>query len=126
EFVTVDELTQRMRLNGDAPDPKVLERALKAGFLVDLGGGRFEVPSPTLFRAGEELRSLGVPARTLVAVLEEIERSSSRIAQSFVRLFLDQVWRPFADRGQPEEEWPAVRGALEQLRPLALDAAMAV
>src|SRR5438067_13604196 len=33
EFVTADELVQRMRLEGDAPDPKVLERALKAGFL---------------------------------------------------------------------------------------------
>src|SRR3954471_680547 len=54
EFITVEQLTERLRLNGDQPDPKVLGRALKSGFLVDLGGGRFEVPSPTLFRAGEQ------------------------------------------------------------------------
>ncbi|MFL5895407.1 MAG: MerR family transcriptional regulator [Thermoleophilaceae bacterium] len=126
EFVTIDELTGRLKLQTEPPDPKLLDRAVKAGFLVDLGEGRYEVPSPTLFRAAEELRDLGVPSRTLVAVLEEIERSSRSIAQSFVRLFLDQVWRPFADRGQPDEEWPEVREALERMRPQAVDAVMAV
>src|SRR5690349_15239445 len=36
EFITVDQLAERLKLDGDEPDPKVLGRALKAGFLVDL------------------------------------------------------------------------------------------
>src|SRR3954449_1989632 len=48
EFVTAKELSARLGLDPDAPDPKMLERSIKAGFLVDLGEGRFEVPSPTL------------------------------------------------------------------------------
>jgi DNA-binding transcriptional MerR regulator len=126
DFITAEELVARLDLDADAPDPKLLTRAIAAGFLVDLGEGRFQVPSPTLFRAAEELRDLGVPAQTAIAVLEQIERSSQAIAKSFVRLFLDQIWRPFDDEGQPEEQWPAVRSALERVRPLAADAVMAV
>src|SRR4051794_28484362 len=60
ELVTAGELVERLNLPG-APDPRLLQRAVDAGFIVDLGEGRFEIPSPTLFRAAEELRTLGVP-----------------------------------------------------------------
>jgi DNA-binding transcriptional MerR regulator len=126
EFITGEDLFKRLQLDADAPDPKRLERAIRMGFLVDLGEGRFEVPSPTLFRAAEELRSLGIDADTALDVLEEIERGSRSIARAFVKLFVEQVWRPFADAGQAENEWPEVRNAIERLRPLATDAMMAV
>jgi DNA-binding transcriptional MerR regulator len=125
ELVTAEELAERLRLEG-APDPKLLQRAVETGFIVDLGEGRLELPSPTLFHAAEELRALGVPTETLIQVLEQIERASRAIARSFTKLFLEQVWRPFAEAGQPEEEWPAVREALERVRPLAGDAVLAV
>src|SRR3954451_1662745 len=124
EFITGEDLFKRLNL--DAPDPKRLERALNTGFLVDLGEGRFEVPSPTLFRAAEELRALGIDADTALDVLDEIERGSRSIARAFVRLFVEQVWRPFAASGQSEAEWPDVRNAIERMRPLATDAVMAV
>jgi DNA-binding transcriptional MerR regulator len=126
EFVTADELTRRLRLDPAAPNPKLLARAVKLGFLVDLGEGRFEVPSPTLFRAAEELRALGIDNATALDVLEEIARASRSIARAFVKLFLEEVWRPFADSGQGDSEWPNVRNAIERLRPLATDAVMAV
>lgn len=126
EFITAEDLFKRLQLDLDNPQPKRLARAAKMGFLVDLGEGRFEVPSPTLFRAAEELRSLGIDADTALDVLEEIERGSRSIARAFVTLFVEQVWRPFADGGQSENEWPDVRQAIERLRPLATDAVMAV
>jgi DNA-binding transcriptional MerR regulator len=126
EFVTAEELADRLGLDPAAPNPKLLERALRAGFLNDLGEGRFEVPSPTLFRAAEELRALGIDAETAVSTLEEIDRASRTISKTFVRLFVEQVWRPFSDAGHPESEWPAVRNAIERMRPLATDAVMAV
>jgi DNA-binding transcriptional MerR regulator len=125
EFITNEELLERLDM-ADAPDPRLLERAIKAGFLIDLGEGRLQVPSPTLLNAAEQLRSLGIPAATALEVLEQIERGSRSIARSFTKLFLEQIWRPFADAGQPEEEWPRVREALERLRPLATDAVLAV
>ena len=126
EFITAEELFERLDLDPEKPDPKRLERALGMGFLVDLGEGRFEIPSPTLFRAAEQLRALGIDADTALDVLEEIERGSRSIARAFVKLFVEEVWRPFAAAGQSESEWPDVRGAIERLRPLATDAVMAV
>jgi DNA-binding transcriptional MerR regulator len=126
EFITAEELFQRLDLDAGNPDPKRLARAIDTGFLIDLGEGRFEIPSPTLFRAAEELRSLGIDADTALDVLDEIERGSRSIARAFVGLFVEQVWRPFADSGQSESEWPDVRNAIERLRPLATDAVMAV
>ena len=124
EFINAEDLIKRLGL--DTPDPKRLQCALEMGFLVDLGEGRFEIPSPTLFRAAEELRSLGIDADTALDVLEEIERGSRSIARAFVKLFVEEVWRPFADAGQSENEWPVVRNAIERMRPLATDAVMAV
>jgi hypothetical protein len=43
-----------------------------------------------------------------------------------VQLFLEQVWTPFSDAGNPEEDWPEVAAALERLRPLASDTLLAV
>jgi DNA-binding transcriptional MerR regulator len=126
EFITANELFQRLRLDVDNPNPARLERAVKMGFLIDHGEGRFEIPSPTLFRAAEELRSLGIEADTALDVLDEIERGSRSIARAFVTLFVEQVWRPFGESGQSDSEWPDVRNAIERLRPLATDAVMAV
>jgi len=124
EFITAQELGERLRLEPATPNPKLLARAIDLGFLVDLGEGRFEVPSPTLFRAAEELRALGIDTATALDVLEEIQRASRSIARSFVKLFVEEVWHPFAS-GQSESDWPEVRNAIERLRPLATDAVMA-
>src|SRR3954470_10643519 len=126
EFITAEELAARLQLDQGVPNPKLLARALDLGFLVDLGEGRYEVPSPTLFRAAEELRALGIDTATALDVLDEIARSSRSIARAFVKLFVEEVWRPFADSGQGENDWPDVRNAIERLRPLATDAVMAM
>jgi DNA-binding transcriptional MerR regulator len=126
EFITAEDLVERLRLDPNQPNPKLLARAVDAGFLVDLGQGRFEIPSPTLFRAAEELRALGIGTETAVEVLEEIERASRSIARTFVKLFVEEVWHPFGDSGKAESQWPEVRRAIERLRPLATDAVMAV
>jgi DNA-binding transcriptional MerR regulator len=123
-FITTDELLERLALA--EPNPGLFDRALKAGFLVDLGEGQLQVPNPTLLHAAEELRALGISADTAMAVLEQIDRGSRSIARGFTKLFLEEIWRPFAEAGQPEEEWPRVREALERLRPLATDAVLAV
>src|SRR3954464_15019226 len=126
EFITAEDLTKRLQLDQDNPNPERLERAGRMGFLDQLGEGRFQIPSPPPFRAAEELRSLGIEADTALDVLEEIERGSRSIARAFVKLFVEQVWRPFAASGSSESEWPDVRNAIERMRPLATDAVMAV
>ena len=106
-------------------DDKATQRAVKLGIILPLGDDRFEVPSPTLLRAGAELEKLGIPIHTRLAVQEQIHRHTERVADAFVRLFVERVWKPFNDSGRPESEWPRVHAALDQLRPLATEALVA-
>jgi hypothetical protein len=55
-------------------------------------------------------------------VQEELLRNAEGVAKAFVRLFLEQVWKPFDAAGQPESEWPRVREALDAMVPIAHEA----
>jgi DNA-binding transcriptional MerR regulator len=124
EIIEAAELAERFA--GPDGDPKSLKRAEKLGVIVPLGEGRFEVPSPTLLRAGETLLGLGVPLDKALDVIEDVARSSESVADAFVKLFVERVWKPFDRSGQPETDWPAVLAALEQLRPLATEVLVAI
>src|SRR3954465_4380089 len=91
EFATAEDLAGRL---GAPLDLKGLRKAERLGLVRPLGDGRFEVPSPTLLRAGEELVALGIPLSRALAVAERIQRSSRQIADAFVRLFLEDVVGP--------------------------------
>jgi DNA-binding transcriptional MerR regulator len=110
---------------GGTIDRKLIERAERLGLLRPLGEGRYEVPSPTLYRAGQMVLALGVSPEMVLDVAEKIRRRSNAIADSFVQLFLEGVWKPFVAAGRPDDQWPQVREALERLRPLASDAVVA-
>lgn len=110
----------------DGGDPKALRRAEKLGIVVPLGEGRYEVPSPTLLRAGETLLGLGIPLDKALDVIESVSRQADSVADAFVQLFLERIWKPFDRAGQPEPDWPAVLAALEQLRPLATEVLVAI
>ena len=123
EVIDAAELAERF--GGPDGDPKALKRAEKLGVVVPLGAGRYEIPSPTLLRAGETLLGLGIPLEKSLDVIETVARQADSVADAFVKLFLDRVWKPFDRAGQPDTEWPAVLAALEQLRPLATEVLVA-
>ncbi len=113
------------RLGGDV-DPKLIVKAEKLGLVISIAEDCFEAPSPTLLAAGERLVGLGVPLDAALDMMGQLKRHTDRIAQNFVQIFLEYIWKPFDDAGRPETEWPAVRAALDQLRPLASEALIAV
>jgi len=115
--------TELAGLFGD--DPKALRRAEKLGMIVDLGDDSYEVPSPTLLRAGEEVVRLGVPLDSALRVVAQINSAAESVSAAFVRMFLEEIVRPFRQAGTPEEQWPKVRDALERVRPLASEALLA-
>jgi DNA-binding transcriptional MerR regulator len=112
------------RLGGEVP-PKLLTEAEKLGLVIPIAENCFEVPSPTLLAAGERLVSLGVPIQVALDTMDQLKRNTQRIAQAFVQMFLEFIWKPFDDAGRPESDWPAVRAALDQLRPLASETLVA-
>ena len=123
EVMDAAELAQRY---GPDADPRLLARAERLRLIVPLGEGRYEIPSPTLQRASDELTRLGVPIARQLDVVEQVRKQSQIVSDTFVKLFLEQVWKPFDRAGQPEEDWPRVNEALEHLRPLATETLVAV
>lgn len=123
EVLTLEEVEERL---GGPLEPKLLRKAERLGLVRPVDDERFEVPSPTMMRAGAELVSLGVPVSHVLAVGETINRHSQRIAEAYVRLFADDVLGGLERRGSRDpEEWERVREALERLRPLAEEALLA-
>ena len=105
-------------------DPKLIRKARELGIIRYLGDDRYEIPSPRLVRAGEDLVRLGIPLRHVLAVAEQIFRHSQAIADSFMRLFLRDVMEA-VPRGGSGMDWRAAREAVEKLRPLAREAVTA-
>jgi DNA-binding transcriptional MerR regulator len=122
EIVTAEELASRWGTR----DPALLKRAIKLGLLRPLGDGSFEDTIPRLTRAGKQLEALGVPADVGLELAATIRRHADGVARAYVKLFVEQVWKPFEEAGAPEERWPEVRDALERLRPLAADSLLAI
>ena len=121
ELVTAEELRERF---GD--EPRSVDKAIKLGLLVPVGGDRFEAPSPMLLDAAERVMADGVPLPVALRLVEQMKRHCESVARSFVRLFLEEVWAPFEEAGHPEERWPEVVASIERLRPLASQALLAV
>jgi DNA-binding transcriptional MerR regulator len=123
EIVDAEHFTERW---GKQASQEALRRAQRLGFVQPLGDGSFEIMSPRLERASNELAQLGVPLDVTLELTETVKRHADAVAKAYVRLFLDHVWRPFQEAGEPEERWPEVREALERLRPLAGESLIAI
>ena len=107
-------------------DLTLLDRALKVGLVRRRDDGGYELTSPRLVSHGRELAKLGVPLERSLDVIGSVREQADGIAEVFVRLFLDAVWSPFEQAGQPRERWPDVQEALERLHPLAAESVVAI
>jgi DNA-binding transcriptional MerR regulator len=105
---------------------KGLEQAIAAGALVPVGDDRFEARVPSLLDAAEGVLAQGVPLNHALAVMAKVRDRCQSVAREFVRLFLEDVWKPFEAADYPEDQWPQVRASLDQLRPLSTQALMGI
>lgn len=121
EVLSVEDLRQRFRDAG----PKETARAQKLGLLVPIADGLYEAPSPALLAAAEEVLARGVPLAAAFNVIEKVQRNSETTSRAFVALFLDEIWKPFSDAGQPTDRWPDITEAIERLRSLASEVVLA-
>ena len=99
---------------------------MEVGVLVPIGEERFEARVPSLLDAAEGVLAQGVPLGHAMGVLSKVEDRCRSVAREFVRLFLEDVWKPFEEAGYPEERWPEVGESLDQLRPLSTQALLAI
>jgi len=123
EAITEEELDATF---GGPIDRSLLAKAERIGVLRQIGEGRWEVPSPTLLRAGGELSELGIPLKHVLAVADAINKHTSAIAREFVRLFVQDVLDPLRAEDETQEtDLVAAGEALQRLRPLASEAVVA-
>jgi DNA-binding transcriptional MerR regulator len=122
ELVTGRELAERF---GEV-DAKDVERIRRLGLVVPLGDDRFEVTSPALMGAADEVLALGISLHTTLGLVERVSRDCDSIARAFTKLFLRELWEPFEQAGQPDERWDELIEAVDSLRPLASEALLAL
>ena len=122
EIVTGADLLERFGVVSG----KDAERIRKLRLLIPLGDDRFEVPSPSLMTAAEEVTELGISLHAALALVERVSRDCESISRAFVRLYLQELWEPFVADGQPEERWDEVVAAIGALRGIASEALLAV
>jgi DNA-binding transcriptional MerR regulator len=107
-------------------DTGLLQSAISLGLVRPIGDTLFELTSPRIVRAGEELGKLGISLEEALEIFARIRRHSDAVARIFVEIFLESVWKPFEDAGRPEDRWVEVSDTLERLRPVANDALLAI
>jgi len=107
-------------------DAKLLSLAEELDILRALPDGRIEVISPRLMQAAAELAKLGVGPEGALRTAEKLRRHADGAAHAFIKLFVEEVWKPFDEAGRPERDWPKVNEALERMRPLAAGAVLAM
>ncbi|HYF28424.1 MAG TPA: MerR family transcriptional regulator [Baekduia sp.] len=106
---------------GEQLTDDLVAKLTRQGFIRPLADGRVELPSPRLNRVATELADLGIPFDAVVDVAGTLRKHADAIAKAYVRVFVEHVWRPFQEAGEPTERWPEVREALERIRPLATE-----
>ncbi len=107
-------------------DLTLLDKAMKVGLVRQRDDGGFELTSPRLAEHGRELAKLGIGLERQLEVIGRVREQADRIAETYVELFLDAVWTPFEQAGQPRERWSDVQEALENMHPLAAESVVAV
>jgi DNA-binding transcriptional MerR regulator len=122
EIVTAQELDERFGVL----DAKDAERVRRLRLVTPLGDDRFEVSSPALMQAAEQVLALGIPIHASIELVDRVSRDCESIARAFVRLYLKELWEPFADAGSPEERWDEVIDAITALRSIATEALLAM
>jgi DNA-binding transcriptional MerR regulator len=125
ETHTAVELGRRFNLDPEE-GREILAKAIKIGVLIPVGGDTYEAPNPSLLAVGDEAVRSGIPLRAALAAIEEVQRHCDSASRAFVRLFLREVWKPFAKEDMPVERWPEIEDAVERLRPASSEALVTI
>ena len=101
---------------------QAFEDAARAG-IVDRTDedGKILVRSPRAVELGELLHALGIPVDALAAEAVALREDTDRIADRLMTLFLEHMWRPYAEAGRSSDDYERLLGAIEALRTVPAD-----
>lgn len=101
-------------------DDGTLAASVELGLVVPRDDGTFTIPSPRVLQAAHALRLAGIPVDALLSEAALLVADLDRIAERWVRLFLDRVWAPQVAAGLGPEDLPRMTEVLYRLPPLAM------
>ena len=126
QVVTRAELRERFAIEGEGEGDAILAQAERLGVLLPIGGDRYELPAPSLIEVAAELAGRGVPIDHALDTVSQVRESCRHVAREFIRLFVEDVFRPFEAAGMPASRWPEIGEAIERLRPMSAQVVLAM
>lgn len=111
-----------LALFGPQAGPEHLDALIEMGSAEATPDGQVRVVSPGLLAAGAEGVLAGLPVDGVLDAGRLVASSAEQVADCFVTLFRDSVWREFVEAGMPEDEWVRIIGVHARLQPLAVQA----
>lgn len=103
-----------------AGSPELVARAIDEELIVARDDGSFDVPSPLLLTAGEELTRAGVPLGTVLDLVAAVRGDLADVADRFVEVVATHVVRPLTEGRSPRGA-DEVLETVRRLRPVALE-----
>jgi DNA-binding transcriptional MerR regulator len=122
ELTTGAELAARA---GVPESSSVVDGLVALGLVERLEDGRLKVLDPTLLAAGLQVVSLGVPPEALIAAQATVHEHVRQVAETYVRMFVETVWRSYLDAGAPPERLEQLKATVTRLQPVAAQALLA-
>jgi DNA-binding transcriptional MerR regulator len=104
----------------DATDPAVLERLQQLG-VARRSGDQLSLNDDRLLRVGRALAGADVPLDAVLDLAEQVDTHTKHIADAFVGLFTERVWRPWVDAGMQGDALVELLNRLAQLRGLGVE-----
>jgi DNA-binding transcriptional MerR regulator len=115
------------RMFGSQLTPAIVRRAVRLGILKPAGVKAFDVPNPGLLEAGSDLVAAGIPLKTVIDVIEQVQAELDRPADRLVGMVFEQIFPVDLEGGLPVgEELRQLTETIERLRPHALRAVEAM
>lgn len=114
----LDRATLTARAGGR--DDAALDRLAALGIVEHLPGDRVRVLQPALFAAGLQVIRLGLPARDVLGSYESLRTQVRGVADVFVDLFMNSVWRDYVADGMPDDRLEEVQSVVELLHPASV------
>jgi DNA-binding transcriptional MerR regulator len=122
------EVAARARIDGaalagmfpDATDPAVLDRLQQLG-VARRSGDQVILNDDRLLRVGRALAGADVPLDAVLDLAEQVDTHTKHIADAFVALFTERVWRPWVDAGMQGDALVELLDRLAQLRGLGVE-----
>jgi DNA-binding transcriptional MerR regulator len=119
---TAEELAE---LFPDDEDLSGLQRAIEIGLLV-VDGEEFVAPNPGMVDTGLQLVNAGMPLGTALDLAAATMTAADDLAAQFVAAFVEHIWAPFEEAGEPDAGVAAMAKEIREQRALAVKAVASV